>query len=464
MGKSRFFGWQNVFAFTFKQLIKNKANIILMAIMFVIALGMLPVMTMINGDTAKEKTTTIEKLIVVDETDLDVKSWLDVSAMEGDIAKPKSVEITTEKYDEEKLDLNSEENRNTGLVSIKYDSANKTFMFSGVYGAKGKVTEGDVNSVCALIRDNFNKQFSKSRNITEDKLEYLSAETVSETVKYDPDEKNTAEENAGKGPMINSGEYTLCITIICVVIMLVSMSGEQVASAVLQEKASKLVEFLLTSVKPLALLIGKVLAVFVVSIIDVLVMAAGFGGSTLINKVLFPDSNLSLFDTIGKTLSSTGGAEGAVELNPWMVPIGVLIILGGVLFYAVLAALAGACVSRIEELTEGMKLFSAVMIIGAYFGMFVCMMDMNARAPQMARNIALFAPLSSPVLMPSYLVFGAVGAAEGFISLAILLVSIALMFWFASQVYESMIYHKGTPLKIKDIITLFKRERSEKHE
>ena len=464
MKKSRFFGWQNVFAFTFKQLLKNKANIILMAIMFVLALAMLPVMTIFNGDSGKEKTTNIEKLIIVDETDLDLKSWLDVSSMEGDVAKPAKVEFTTEKYDEEKLDLNSEENRNTGLVSVKYDNENKTFMFSGVYGAKGKVNESEVNAVCTLISENFNRQLSKSRNISEDKLEYLSAETVSETIKYDPDKDTAAEENTNKGPRINSGEYTLCITVLCIVIMLVSMSGEQVASAVLQEKASKLVEFLLTSVKPLALLIGKVLAVFVVSLLDILVMVAGFCGSALINRLLFPGSGLGLFDTIGKALSSMGGAEGAVELNPMMVPIGVLLILGGVLFYAVLAALAGACVSRIEELTEGMKLFSAVMIIGAYFGMFVCMMDMNARAPQIARNIALFAPLCSPVLTPSYLVFGEISAAEGLLSLGILIVSIALLFWFASYVYESMIYHKGTPLKIKDIVELFKKERSEKHE
>ena len=233
MKKSRFFGWQNVFAFTFKQLLKNKANIILMAIMFVLALAMLPVMTIFNGDSGKEKTTNIEKLIIVDETDLDLKSWLDVSSMEGDVAKPAKVEFTTEKYDEEKLDLNSEENRNTGLVSVKYDNANKTFMFSGVYGAKGKVNESEVNSVCTLISENFNRQLSKSRNISEDKLEYLSAETVSETIKYDPDKDTAAEENANKGPRINSGEYTLCITVLCIVIMLVSMSGEQVASAVL---------------------------------------------------------------------------------------------------------------------------------------------------------------------------------------------------------------------------------------
>lgn len=470
MKKGKLFGWEKVFAFTLKQQLKSTGNIVMMVIFFLFTLLAYPIMTAVmNSDTAVKEETSIKTLIISDKTDLELESWLDINKLSHEgFVLPGTVEFTdkdiimdqkTEKTDSN-IDLNDEKYQDTAAVTISFDEKSFIFSIIGTYPSKGNVSKSDLTDITEMLKGQFTLALAEHKGITPDQVKYLNASVNSDTVVYQP-EQDAESDEATNEPKLSSGEYGITIIVLCIVIMLVSLSGEQVASAVLQEKASKLVEFLLTSLQPLALMVGKVLAVFVMTLIDVALMVVGLYASTFITDALYPANTVNLADTFEKLMSVSGEAVG-LNIQYFMIPVAILIILVGALFYSVLAALAGACVSKIEELTEGMKLFTVTLMVGAYFGMIVSIIDMASEAPMSVRMIAEYLPLSSVSFAPSYLVLGKMTALEGLISLGILVVATVLMFMLAAKVYEAMIYHKGSNLKLKDIVSMAKKNGGEK--
>ncbi len=103
-----------------------------------------------------------------------------------------------------------------------------------------------------------------------------------------------------------------------------------------------------------------------------------------------------------------------------------------------------------------MTLFYLCIFAGLYIGMFAAgsMMGTGMNA---FSTFALIFPLSSPYILPGAILIGEVTLPILSISLALLILSIALLFRFTANVYETLILYNGNPIKIKE---LFKMSRS----
>ena len=74
-------------------------------------------------------------------------------------------------------------------------------------------------------------------------------------------------------------------------------------------------------------------------------------------------------------------------------------------------------------------------------------------------TFALIFPISSAFLLPAALLIGKANVITAVIAIVVLLLSIALMFQFVAKVYETLILHNGSRIKMKEVIAMAKQTK-----
>lgn len=198
--------------------------------------------------------------------------------------------------------------------------------------------------------------------------------------------------------------------------------GLAVASGVVEEKSSRVVEVLLAAIPPRSLLAGKI---------------AGIGLLGLLQ--------LFLTAVVGLGLAS---ASGAIELDAGDAGVLAVVLvwfLLGYLLWASLYAMAGAIVSRQEDLQSSTTVLTLV-LVASYLVAFPALEDPESTIAVVSSLV----PLSSPIIMPVRVVVGAASTAEIIASLGLLLVGIALLVPLGARIYENAVLRIGKPLKLRE--------------
>jgi ABC-2 type transport system permease protein len=198
--------------------------------------------------------------------------------------------------------------------------------------------------------------------------------------------------------------------------------GIAVASGVVEEKASRVVEVLLAAIPPRALLAGKIAGIGAVGLLQMLVVTV-----------------------VGLALAA---ASGAVELDGGQAgTLAVVLVwfLFGYLVWAALFAMGGAVVSRQEDLQSSTSVLTVLLVV-SYLIAFPAL-----DAPDSALAVAgSIIPLSSPMIMPSLVALGEASAVELVASLALFGVAIAVLVPAGARIYENAVLRMGKPLKLRE--------------
>jgi ABC-2 type transport system permease protein len=205
---------------------------------------------------------------------------------------------------------------------------------------------------------------------------------------------------------------------------LLLISGQAVASSVTEEKSSRVVELLLTTLSPRRLLAGKVLGVGVLSVAQLAVVCAA-----------------------GLISAQVAGGEGLPPSAPQTVALVVLWFVLGFAFYSVAYAALGALVSRQEDL-EATTAPVNVLIILAYFAALAAI-----EAPDSAwAQIAAFLPPLAPMIVPTRVVLGDMGAVGLIAAIAIELVATFVLIRLAARIYERSLLRIGAPIGLRSVL------------
>ncbi|WP_040518529.1 ABC transporter permease [Gordonia neofelifaecis] len=202
-------------------------------------------------------------------------------------------------------------------------------------------------------------------------------------------------------------------------IMAIMMGGLMVAVGVVEEKSSRIVELLLSSVRPLQLLWGKIL---------------GIGAISLGQVVL-----------IGATALIAGKATGLLTLTGTATAVFAAVIvwfLLGFLFFAALYAATGAMVSRQEELNSSSAPLTLLVMAALYSGTF----GIQALDSTLIQTLSWIPPFSA-VLMPIRIATGDTDAAQVIGTLALMIVACLAAVWIASRIYTLSILRTGSRIK-----------------
>ena len=449
MRRSDYTGWREVYAFSLRQEVKQKSFKGLLILMCLIILAAVPVSTWLQQrDQGEIEKTQVSRLTVYDETGLNI----DYSqALAGE--RYAGVEVAAapaEGFEAHVQSLEESQDSKEVIVHIRYEEAGY-FHLTFVKAVTAQLKDKDCDQLAGDFEEFFQDARIRAVDVGQEQLEFIN-QPVETKVEYTTEEGEITSEEKADG--ISMTEYYALLAGIVIVMMFVNMSGGQIALSVVTEKSTRVVEYLMINVRPMALIVGKILA----ALTTVLVQFAAYGISYLLSCVI----SALLFGS-GQGSAEAQQTSGVLELlsgvNAGTVMMAAAMILVGVLFYGIVAGLAGASVSKMEEMAEGLKLYQMIMVIGSYVGIFLCIMQMRGNVSDIVVNICCILPLSAPFVMPANLLLGKVGMGTAAVSLVVLILCTAALFSFTAKVYESMIFYNGNVLKLKDILQIAKNRR-----
>lgn len=438
MKKTEIRGWKDVFSFTVTQTIKSKAYIVSLVIMCVLVLVSMPVMNLVMAVPTEEdmEKSSIEKVYVYNMTlyqSLDITSELTQAYRDIVFESPKEgYEILEERIKEEET--------SSVLLVLAEDETGSYIQF--VRSPNGKIGNYELQLLGQCIQNAFAKAKIQTLGISEEQMATLQTSILASTSVVDTKSAVVLEDTS-----ISQSEYWLVYGVLFIVLMISVMASSQVATSVVTEKSSKVLEYLLTSVRPLALIVGKVLAMLVTVMLQmVLMILAGYVSSKL---------GGILFGTTTNAITQFLSPEVLENLNFVNILLGLLAAGGGLVLYATLAGLCGATVSRMEEASESLTFFTLTALVGAYIGMGAAGSLMGVGNNAFV-TFALLFPISSAYLLPGALLVGRAEPWIAVLSIVILLVSVVLLFRFVAKVYETLILHNGKRIKMKELFAISK--------
>ena len=199
--------------------------------------------------------------------------------------------------------------------------------------------------------------------------------------------------------------------------------GYWVAAGVVEEKSSRVVEVLLSSVRPSELLRGKIF---------------GIGGLGLAQLLLIAVVALTVSMAIGRLEFPAGALEVAALVLFWFVL--------GFFFYASLFAVAGAIVTRQEDLQSTMTPLTIAIVASFFIGI-----SATGNPSSTLATLASILPFSSPLVMPTRIVLGEAEAWEVVLSFALSVTSTALLIPIATKVYARAVLQPGR-VKVRQML------------
>lgn len=242
-----------------------------------------------------------------------------------------------------------------------------------------------------------------------------------------------------------SSELALIIGMVTAMIiyMFIVMYGGQVMSGVVQEKTSRIVEVIVSSVKPFQLMMGKIVGIALVGLTQVflwviltliLSVAAttlmGIEPSAAVEAQAIPQSTME--QGMGEIYSMLAGFN-FVEMLIYFI----CYFLGGYLLYASLFAAVG---SAVENETDTQQ-FSLPLTIPIIFAIYAAIYSAQNPDGPLAFWCSLI-PFTSPVVMMVRLPFG-VPFWQIALSIGVLVLSFVLTTWMAGKIYRTGILMYG---------------------
>ena len=380
----------------------------------------------ISGDVH----STVQTLYVCDETEY----GFDFSALsEVGITCNK---VTTAEADSKIAELaNSNENAMVSRIRMEEKTLFVTSCYPG--GEETVVKKGDCESINSALANIVSVQYLMHYGVPESEVPTAMAGVHTEL------------SAAGEEP----------VSMVQQILNAVIFSYSQlVAQAVAIEKSSRIIEYLLTSIKPLAIIIGKVLAMCCVSLLQFFII--GFCG-TLGFLISLPFGIFTKVQDIAAAAGSAAAASGSDAVNivndigaafsgvdASVILIMIVTFILGFLLYAGLAGLAGASISKMEDLSSAIQPLSLIGVLGFYLAYFPQVVGEENAMSQLARYL----PISSPFILSSDYLLGKISIVECLISVAILAAADVLVMMFVAKVYETIILHTGNKLSVGDII------------
>lgn len=457
--KSKLAGWKKICAFAYSQSMKSKAMKVTLAILCVLAVLSMPVSSFLSGADSSgsddgAETTSIKKVYYYDNTGVIAEQFADKLIKSEVYENVQYEQMKEADAGDDRIDelINRADNKDEVFLTVRYcddeNSLSYGIKICTYYSKASDISSEDANNLASFVDENVRKAVLISAGTSEEDIAKISKE-IDYSVKELDESGNAAEDDE----TISQFQYFFTLTCICLMIFVVSLTGSKVSELIVTEKATRVMEYILTSVKPMAVLVGKVIASTLIMLTVLVTVAAGLIVSVFLDNVIFPSEDGSIvLPSVIRQMIDNGAMTGITPLNVILI---IVLILLGVVFYGFVAGIAGATVSKIEEMAEGMKIYTFTMMIGAYLPLFMAMTNSVGESGwgNMAYIVYLL-PISSMFILPQYLILGKVTAGLAAGAIALQLVFILLVLLLVNKVYEHMLYSNGETLKLRDIIRM----------
>lgn len=202
--------------------------------------------------------------------------------------------------------------------------------------------------------------------------------------------------------------------------------GIAVAIGVVEEKSTRVVEVILSTIRPIHLLAGKVLGIGLLGLGQLLlIVAAGLIAAIPTNALELPDSTFST-----------------------AVLVGVYFVLG-YMVYACLYAISGAIVSRQEDVNSSSAPLTMLLVAAYLVGI-----SASDNPDSTLAVVSTFIPPLAPMIVPARAAQDSLPATELVLSIILMVAATLALLWLAARIYDRAVLRMGAPLKLRETLRL----------
>lgn len=265
----------------------------------------------------------------------------------------------------------------------------------------------------------------------------------------------TDRDNAGSSTM----SYVLGFILTFLLYMVLLLYGQMVMTSIIEEKNNRVLEVIVSSVKPTNLMLGKIAGIGLVAVTQIVIWAVLI---VVLSAVVMPailpaevtaDINAINAGVGGMAQSSLDAdllSALAVIADPMYIlgifGILLLFLIGGFLLYAAIYAAIGSAVDNIQDASQLQTVAVLPIILGIVFGM------MAASDPVSTISVwTSIIPFTSPMVMMSRIPYG-IPAWQIVTSLVVLYASFAVCVWVAAKIYRVGIFMYGKKPSFKELL------------
>ncbi|MBQ6087480.1 MAG: ABC transporter permease [Bacteroidales bacterium] len=295
-------------------------------------------------------------------------------------------------------------------------------------------------------------------------------ETIMKDVKADVKVSEFTIDASGKATVSESGIYMIVSMILGMMIyMFIAMFGGSVMSSVIEEKSSRVVEVLVSSVKATELMFGKIIGIALVALTQfflwiiltvILVVAAGaiFGFSDMASSAQMAGMAQAGMGGVDVAQAAQGGEFGVILTTlanlPWMRLIICFIIyfILGYLLYASMYSAIGSAVEN-EADTQQLQLPVTIPLMIAFFIVFFAFKNPDSPVVWWGSMI----PFTSPIVMIARIPYG-VPVWELVVSIVVLLLTFFVLAWCSAKIYKAGILMFGKKSSWADLFKWLKQK------
>ncbi|MBR2169810.1 MAG: ABC transporter permease [Alistipes sp.] len=258
--------------------------------------------------------------------------------------------------------------------------------------------------------------------------------------------------------------YLLGLVLGMMLYMFLLIYGSMVMTSVIEEKGSRVLDVLVSSVSPFQLMMGKILGVAAVAVTQIAiwgVLVCGIGSALL--PALMPQDVMQSVEAVqaGTITSAQAGIDAdmlsaisfatdtgrLVMMFVWLL----LFLVGGFLFYSAMFAAVGSAVDSIQDANQLQTPITVPIILALILAMSV-FNDPNSPLAFWGSII----PLTSPVVMMARIPFD-IPTWQIVLSLVLLYISVVATAWVAGKIYRVGIFMHGKKPSFKELLSWIKQ-------
>ncbi|MEM5632997.1 ABC transporter permease [Bacillus cereus] len=228
-----------------------------------------------------------------------------------------------------------------------------------------------------------------------------------------------------------TSSFLLVYLLVAIMYLAITSYGNAIATAVASEKASRVMEVMVTKVSPVHMVFGKILGVGLASLTQLFIFF--FSMALYIKSGIFKVSDS--FFGVNIDVNMITGEHAAYFL---------LYFVLGYFVYAALFAVFGSMVSRPEELS-GTTMPITLILMGSLVVELLVVLD---NPEGLVSRVTSYVPFTAPISMIVRIINGSVSGMEIAASILVLLSSISLISLFAAKVYPKGILRSGKSLEV----------------
>lgn len=449
LNKSDFTGTGKVFGFTLAQMLKGKANIIALIIFLLLAAASIPVMTLVMGGEAASSDTAeasgLKAVFVQNDTGYE----LDL----GSIPQKNELFAQTEFVDTDVMDTEwSEDTYESVLgpaeayVHLQKDTKKMCFTIGAFTLEEKEFEDGELDSCVSVLSGLLDEARYAQQNAGPEQISVLTS-PYAVSVQSVPEYLDEKEENfdARFGVQLL---YSVLLLILCTFV------SSFIIQKVIEEKASKLAELLMVSVSPLAMLVGKILAVMTY-ILGLVASIAAVTGISYAVTGQFVDTKV-----LGQQFAAWGFTAEALKVSPVTALILVVSLLLGYLQVSLISGLVGTGCSSTEDV-EPANLTVVLLVMAGYM---TAMITAGFGDSPVLTTLVSLCPVVSMFCAPVRYIVGDIGFGMLAVSWVLQSAVILLLAYVCARIYRALMMYRGSRMKLGGWIVMFRQNRAKEAE